>query len=97
MRNEPWVWPKVGDAGTSGAGAVPLRSAQMMGKQKKRKKERKKEKKKKKKRKKGGTETGYFSSNMLESNKINVSASVLHSLNTPLTAFQTSTELFSIT
>ena len=34
MRNEPWVWrPKVGDAGTSGAGAVPLRSAQMMGQQ----------------------------------------------------------------
>ena len=29
MRNEPWVWPKVGDAGTSGAGAVPARSAQM--------------------------------------------------------------------
>ena len=28
MRNEPWVWRlKVGDAGTSGAGAVPLRSA----------------------------------------------------------------------
>ena len=38
MRNEPWVWPKVGDAGTSGAGAVPLRSAQMMGQQKKKKK-----------------------------------------------------------
>ena len=35
MRNEPWVWPKVGDAGTSGAGAVLLRSAQMMGKQNK--------------------------------------------------------------
>ena len=33
MRNEPWVWPEVGDAGTSGAGAVPLRSAQMMGQQ----------------------------------------------------------------
>ena len=31
MRNEPWVWPEVGDAGTSGAGAVPLRSAQLMG------------------------------------------------------------------
>ena len=31
MRNEPWVWPEVRDAGTSGAGAVPLRSAQMMG------------------------------------------------------------------
>ena len=30
MRNESWVWPKVGKAGTSGAGAVPLRSAQMM-------------------------------------------------------------------
>ena len=29
MRNEPWVWVKVGDAGTSGAGAVPLRSAQV--------------------------------------------------------------------
>ena len=28
MRNEPWVWPKVRDAGTSGAGAVPLRSGQ---------------------------------------------------------------------
>ena len=27
----------MGDAGTSGAGAVPLRSAQMMGKQKKKK------------------------------------------------------------
>ena len=38
MRNEPWVWPEVGNAGTSGAGAVPLRSAQMMGKQKKKKK-----------------------------------------------------------
>ena len=25
--------PRVGDAGTSGAGAVPLRSAQMMGQQ----------------------------------------------------------------
>ena len=37
MRNEPWVWPEVGDAGTSGAGAVPLRSAQMMRKQKKKK------------------------------------------------------------
>ena len=35
MRNEPWVWPEVGGAGTSGAGAVPLRSAQMMGQQKK--------------------------------------------------------------
>ncbi len=33
MRNEPWVWPEVGDAGTSGAGAVPLRSAQLMGQQ----------------------------------------------------------------
>ena len=33
MRNEHWVWPKVGGAGTSGAGAVPLRSAQMMGQQ----------------------------------------------------------------
>ena len=38
MQNEPWVWPKVGDAGTSGTGAVPLRSAQMMGPQKKREK-----------------------------------------------------------
>ena len=37
MRNEPWVWPEVRDAGTSGAGAVPLRSAQMMGQQKKKK------------------------------------------------------------
>ena len=44
MRNEPWVWPEVRDAGTSGAGAVPLRSAQLMGQ--------KKEKRKKKKRKK---------------------------------------------
>ena len=35
MRNESWVWlPKVGDAGTSGAGAVPLRSAQLMEQQK---------------------------------------------------------------
>ena len=33
MRNEPLVWPEVGDAGTRGAGAVPLRSAQMMGQQ----------------------------------------------------------------
>ena len=24
MQNEPWVWLEVGDAGTSGAGAVPL-------------------------------------------------------------------------
>ena len=38
MRNEPWVWPEVGDAGTSGAGAVPLRLAKMMGQQKKKKK-----------------------------------------------------------
>ena len=38
MRNETWVWPEVGDAGTSGAGAVPLRSAQMMGQQKKKRK-----------------------------------------------------------
>ena len=37
MRNEPWVWPEVRDAGTSGAGAVPLRSAQLMGQQKKKK------------------------------------------------------------
>ena len=35
MRNEPWVWPEVRDAGTSGAGAMPLRSAQLMGQQKK--------------------------------------------------------------
>ena len=34
MRNEPWLWPEVRDAGTSGAGAVPLRSAQLMGQQK---------------------------------------------------------------
>ena len=34
MRNQPWVWPEVRDAGTSGAGAVPLRSAQLMGQQK---------------------------------------------------------------
>ena len=34
------MWPRVGDAGTSGAGAVPLRSAQMMGQQKKKKKKR---------------------------------------------------------
>ena len=38
MRNEPWVWPEVRDAGTSGAGAVPRRSAQLMGQQKKKKK-----------------------------------------------------------
>ena len=37
MRNEPWVWLEVRDAGTSGAGAVPLRSAQLMGQQKKKK------------------------------------------------------------
>ena len=37
MRNEPRVWPEVGDAGTSGAGALPLRSAQMMGQQQKKK------------------------------------------------------------
>ena len=24
MRNEPWLWPKVGGAGTSGAGAVQV-------------------------------------------------------------------------
>ena len=42
MRNEPWVWPEVRDAGTSGAGAVPLRSAQLMGQQKKKKKKIKK-------------------------------------------------------
>ena len=41
MRNEPWVWPEVGGAGTSGAGAVPLRSAQLMGQQKKKKKKKK--------------------------------------------------------
>ena len=44
MRNEPWVWPEVRDAGTSGAGAVPLRSAQMMGQQKKKRKEKRKKK-----------------------------------------------------
>ena len=38
MRNEPSVWPEVRDAGTSGAGAVPLRSAQLMGQPKKKKK-----------------------------------------------------------
>ena len=38
MRNEPWVWPEVRDAGTSGAGAVPLRSAQLMGQQEKKQK-----------------------------------------------------------
>ena len=38
MWNEPWVWPEVGDARMSGAGTVPLRSAQMMGQQKKKKK-----------------------------------------------------------
>ena len=32
------MWPEVGDAGTSGAGAVPLRSAQLMGQQKQTKK-----------------------------------------------------------
>ena len=42
MQNEPWVWPKVGDAGTSGAGAVPLRSAQMMGQQQQNKQKNKK-------------------------------------------------------
>ena len=31
MQNEPWVWPEVRDARTSGMEAVPLRSAQMMG------------------------------------------------------------------
>ena len=41
MQNEPRVWPKVGDAGKSGVGAVPLRSAQMMGQQKKKKKKKK--------------------------------------------------------
>ena len=39
MRNELWVWLEVGDAGTSGARAVPLRSAQMMGQEKRKKKE----------------------------------------------------------
>ena len=54
MRNEPWVWPEVRDAGTSGAGAVPLRSAQLMGQQKKKEKNKneKKMKKKNEKRKK---------------------------------------------
>ena len=32
------MWPEVRDAGTSGAGAVPLRSAQLMGQKKKKKK-----------------------------------------------------------
>ena len=45
MRNERWVWPEVRDAGTSGAGAVPLRSAQMMGQLKKKRKKKEKEKK----------------------------------------------------
>ena len=40
MRNEPWVWPEVGDAGTSGAGAMPLRSAQLMGQKKEEEKKR---------------------------------------------------------
>ena len=35
MRNEPRVWLEDGDAGMSSAGAVLLRSAQMMGQQKK--------------------------------------------------------------
>ena len=40
MRNEPWVWrPEVGGAGTSGAGAVPPRSAQMMEQQQQQKEE----------------------------------------------------------
>ena len=39
MRNETRVWPEVGDAGTSGAGAVPLRSGQIMEQQKKKKKD----------------------------------------------------------
>ena len=34
MRNEPRVWLEDGDAGMSSAGAVLLRSAQMMGQQK---------------------------------------------------------------
>ena len=42
MVNKPWVWPEVRNAGTSGAGAVPLRSAQLMGQQKKKKKKKKK-------------------------------------------------------
>ena len=50
MQNEPWVWPEVGDAGTSGAGAVPLKSAQLMGQQKKKKKKKREKKKKEKKR-----------------------------------------------
>ena len=37
MWNMLWVWPEVGDAGTSDAGAAPLRLAQMMGQQKKKK------------------------------------------------------------
>ena len=31
MRNESWVWPEVGTPGRAARGAVPLRSAQMMG------------------------------------------------------------------
>ena len=31
MWNMPWVWPEVGDPGTSGVGAVLLRLAQMIG------------------------------------------------------------------
>ena len=42
MRNEPWVWPEVRDAGTSGAGAVPLRSAQLMGQQQQQQQQQKK-------------------------------------------------------
>ena len=45
MRNERWVWPEVRDAGTSGAGAVPLRSAQMMGQQQQQNKTKKTKKK----------------------------------------------------
>ena len=45
MRNKPWVWPKVGDAGKSGAEAVPLRSAQMIGQQKKNTQQKEKAKK----------------------------------------------------
>ena len=38
IRDRPWVWPEVRDAGTSGAGAVPLRSAQLMEQKKNEKK-----------------------------------------------------------
>ena len=46
MRNESWVWPEVGDAGTSGAGAVPLTSEQMMGQQQQQQQQQQKQKRK---------------------------------------------------